>query len=112
VDSDGTLRQPSDTPAPTGLRPATNGTESVPAPNTQRGNDDIAALGAPALVLGVVLIIAGCAAVLPTRTWPRDYGVLLVILVYALYMSLAGSLSVWGYRMTRRPRAHRRPYRR
>ncbi|MFX0580123.1 hypothetical protein [Nocardia nepalensis] len=93
---------------PTGLRRATNGTESVPSPNTRRRNDDIAALGAPALVLGVTLLAGGCAAVLPTRTWPRDYGVLLVILAYALYVGLAGSLTVWGFRTTRRPRGHRR----
>ncbi|WP_433520488.1 hypothetical protein ACQPZ2_23885 [Nocardia pseudovaccinii] len=103
--------QPSDTPANIRPRPATNFAESRTSPSTRCGNDDIAALGTPALVVGVILLVAGFAALLPTRTWPRDYGALLVILVYALYLSLAGSLTMWGFRSTRRPRAHRRPHR-
>ncbi|MEV5838293.1 hypothetical protein [Nocardia sp. NPDC052112] len=106
------LPEPSDTPATAGPRPATRGTRSFRSPNPRCGNDDIAALGAPALVLGVILVVAGVAALLPARSWPRDYGVLLVVLAYAIYMSLASSLTVWGFRLTRRPRARGRRYRR
>ncbi|WP_157110508.1 hypothetical protein [Nocardia anaemiae] len=97
------LSRRSDTPA-IYAQPATNSAEKLPSPNTEHESDDILALGAPALVLGIVLIGAGFAGLLLVRSWSRDYGSLLVVVVYAVYMSLAGSLSVWGLRLARRQR--------
>ncbi|WP_157172809.1 hypothetical protein [Nocardia exalbida] len=74
----------------------------MPAPNTQHESDEILPLAAPALVLGIILIGGGFAALLPARSWSHDYGSLLVAAAYAIYMSLAGSLSVWGLRLVRR----------
>ncbi|MEV0032667.1 hypothetical protein [Nocardia sp. NPDC050793] len=89
----------SNKPAVNNLRPATERAGNLPSPNTRAGNDDIAPLGVPALVLGVMLAGAGFAALLKVRSWSRDYGCL-VYVAYILYISLAGSLSVWGFRLT------------
>ncbi|MEU2253468.1 hypothetical protein [Nocardia xishanensis] len=98
----------SNTPVATDVRSATNGAGILPAPTTRGENDDIAPLGAPALVLGVMLIGAGLAALLKIRNWSRDYG-WLVYVAYFLYMSLAGSSSVWGFRLTRNSKVPNRP---
>ncbi|WP_431970364.1 hypothetical protein [Nocardia sp. bgisy134] len=90
----------SNTPAATDLRQEKKGDGNFPAPNSRGCKDDIAPLGAPALVLGVLLIGAGIAALLRVRSWSRDYGSL-VYVAHFLYLSLAGSLSVWGFRLRR-----------
>ncbi|MET9026646.1 hypothetical protein ABZW96_13660 [Nocardia sp. NPDC004168] len=78
-----------------------NSAENSLSPNTEHASDDILPLGPPALVLGIVLLGAGFAALLPARSWSRDYGSL-VLPAYVLYISLAGSLSVWGLRLAHR----------
>ncbi len=90
----------SNTPVATDVRSVTNGAGILPAPTTRGENADIAPLGAPVLVLGVMLIGAGLAALLKVRSWSSDYG-WLVYVAYLLYMSLAGLSSVWGFRLTR-----------
>ncbi|MGV9818881.1 hypothetical protein [Nocardia xishanensis] len=98
----------SSTPPAADLRSGTNGAGTLPSPTASGENADIAPLGAPALVLAVMLIGAGFAALLEVRSWSREYG-WLVYVAYFLYMSLAGSLSVWGFRLTRSSRVSTPP---
>ncbi|MEU7765812.1 hypothetical protein AB0B25_11890 [Nocardia sp. NPDC049190] len=73
-------------------------------------DEDLAPLGVPAVVLGAMLIGGGLAALLLMTGWSRDYGSLLVIVAFVLYMSLAAALEVWGWRLIRRLRnSARRP---
>ncbi|MEU7629745.1 hypothetical protein AB0C34_07120 [Nocardia sp. NPDC049220] len=65
-------------------------------------DEDLAPLGVPAVVLGAMLIGGGLAALLLMTGWSRDYGSLLVIVAFVLYMSLAAALEVWGWRLIRR----------
>jgi protein-S-isoprenylcysteine O-methyltransferase Ste14 len=81
---------------------ARNSSASSPSPHLARNDEDLAPLGVPALVVGVMLICAGLAALLPLRSWARDYGLVLVIPAYILHMSLAGALGMWGMRTIRK----------
>lgn len=55
----------------------------------------------PALIVGLVLICLGLAALLWLHAWVRDYGSVLVAIAYAQYMTLASALEIWGLRLSR-----------
>ncbi|CAM4311560.1 hypothetical protein NONI108955_20265 [Nocardia ninae] len=57
---------------------------------------DSAVLAAPAVVAGLVLLIAAFATLNRIPGWADDYGAILVYLAFFLYMSLAGRLTWWG----------------
>jgi hypothetical protein len=84
---------------------ARNPSASSPSPHLAGIDEDLAPLGVPALVVAIMLICAGLAAILPLRSWASDYCLVLVIAVYLLYilhMSLAGAMGMWGMRTIRK----------
>ncbi|MFD4462550.1 hypothetical protein [Nocardia sp. NPDC058480] len=64
---------------------ATSATESPLAP-----------LATPGLVLGLILLGLGVAGLLRLGDWVGNYGSVLVVLAYLLYMAAAASLMLWG----------------
>ncbi|MBF6300988.1 hypothetical protein IU459_26085 [Nocardia amamiensis] len=54
------------------------------------------------MVLGAALLCIGLVALVPLRAWWHDYGGVLVVAAYLQYMALAGTLEIWGIRMTRK----------
>ncbi|MFE6924447.1 hypothetical protein ACFVAV_25715 [Nocardia sp. NPDC057663] len=56
----------------------------------------IAPLAMPGLIIGLVLVVLGLAALLRLADWAGNYGPVLVILAYAFYMAAAVRLVQWG----------------
>ncbi len=73
-----------------------------PAPSALGLDRQLAPLRKPALVLGAALLCIGLVALVPLRAWWHDYGGVLVVAAYLQYMALAGTLEIWGIRMTRK----------
>ncbi|ASF09906.1 hypothetical protein NBRGN_045_01220 [Nocardia brasiliensis NBRC 14402] len=63
---------------------------------TASGDHETAALAGPALILGVILLIAAFTTLDRIPGWADDYGAVLVYLAFFLYMSTAGRLTWWG----------------
>ncbi|WP_433195796.1 hypothetical protein ACQP1G_42395 [Nocardia sp. CA-107356] len=89
-------------PAPVTGPASRSGKASAPPASSDAGLDDqLLPLRIPALVVGVVLICLGLAALGWLNAWVRDYGGILVVLAYVQYMTLASALEIWGLRMSR-----------
>ncbi|MFC6010926.1 hypothetical protein [Nocardia lasii] len=58
--------------------------------------DDASVLGAPCLIIGLVLVGLGVAGLLRLGDWVDNYGPVLVVLAYVLYMAAALRLVLWG----------------
>ncbi|MFD6397766.1 hypothetical protein [Nocardia sp. NPDC060249] len=56
----------------------------------------IAPLAMPGLILGLVLLGLGVTALLRLDDWVSNYGSVLVVLAYVLYMAAAVRLVLWG----------------
>ncbi|MFE3322290.1 hypothetical protein [Nocardia sp. NPDC059195] len=56
----------------------------------------LAPLATPGLVLGLILLGLGVAGLLRLGDWVGNYGSVLVVLAYLLYMAAAASLMLWG----------------
>ncbi|WP_410876296.1 hypothetical protein [Nocardia sp. A7] len=63
---------------------------------TSAAESPLAPLATPALVLGMVLLGLGTAGLLRLGAWVGNYGPVLVVLAYLLYMAAAVSLALWG----------------
>ncbi|MFC4374484.1 hypothetical protein ACFO5K_10255 [Nocardia halotolerans] len=59
-------------------------------------DSSIAPLATPGLILGVVLLGLGLAALLRLGDWAGNYGSVLVVLAYVLYMAATARLVLWG----------------
>jgi hypothetical protein len=64
---------------------------ATPAPEST-----IAPLATPGLILGVILLGLGMTALLRLGDWVGNYGSVLVVLAYILYMAAAVRLVIWG----------------
>ncbi len=56
----------------------------------------LAPLAMPGLILGMLLLSVGMAGAVRLGDWSGDYGPVLVVLAYFLYMAAAASLALWG----------------
>lgn len=56
----------------------------------------IAPLAMPGLIIGLLLVGLGLAALVRLGDWVGDYGPVLVGLAYVLYLGAAGWLLCWG----------------
>ncbi|WP_194829718.1 hypothetical protein [Nocardia sp. XZ_19_231] len=56
----------------------------------------IAPLATPGLILGLILLGLGVAGLLRLGDWVGNYGSVLVVMAYLLYMAAAVSLALWG----------------
>ncbi|MFD3705305.1 hypothetical protein ACFWUP_19370 [Nocardia sp. NPDC058658] len=56
----------------------------------------LAPLATPGLVLGLILLGLGVACLLRLGDWAGNYGPILVMLAYLLYMAAAVRLALWG----------------
>jgi hypothetical protein len=56
----------------------------------------IAPLATPGLILGLILLGLGVAGLLRLGDWVGNYGSVLVVMAYFLYMAAAVSLVLWG----------------
>ncbi|MGW6700178.1 hypothetical protein [Nocardia sp. NPDC055049] len=56
----------------------------------------IAPLAMPGLILGLILLGLGVVGLLRLSDWVGNYGSVLVVLAYFLYMAAAASLMLWG----------------
>ncbi|MFD3510198.1 hypothetical protein [Nocardia sp. NPDC058666] len=56
----------------------------------------VAPLATPGLILGLILLGAGLAGALRLGDWAGNYGPVLVVLAYVLYMAAAARLVLWG----------------
>ncbi|MGW6421770.1 hypothetical protein ACWF82_03755 [Nocardia sp. NPDC055053] len=56
----------------------------------------IAPLAMPGLIIGLVLVGLGLAALLRLGVWAGSYGPVLVLLAYVFYMAAAVRLALWG----------------
>ncbi|MFC9663803.1 hypothetical protein ACFVJ5_26470 [Nocardia sp. NPDC127606] len=56
----------------------------------------IAPLATPGLILGLILLGLGVTALLRLGDWVGNYGSVLVVLAYVLYMAAAVRLVLWG----------------
>ncbi|MBC7299863.1 MAG: hypothetical protein H5T78_02790 [Nocardia sp.] len=56
----------------------------------------VAPLATPALILGVILLGLGMGGLLRLGDWAGNYGPVLVVLAYLLYMAAAVRLALWG----------------
>ncbi|MFD4441757.1 hypothetical protein ACFWPK_18475 [Nocardia sp. NPDC058519] len=63
---------------------------------TSATESPIAPLATPGLVLGLILLGLGVAGLLRLGDWVGNYGSVLVVLAYVLYMAAAVSLALWG----------------
>lgn len=69
------------------------GRRATTAPATE---SDIAPLATPGLILGLILLGLGVTALLRLGDWAGNYGSVLVVLAYVLYMAAALRLVLWG----------------
>ena len=63
---------------------------------TSAVESSIAPLATPGLILGLILLGLGVAGLLRLGEWVGNYGSVLVVLAYLLYMTAAVSLALWG----------------
>ncbi|MGY0498098.1 hypothetical protein ACWZHB_06330 [Nocardia sp. FBN12] len=63
---------------------------------TSAPESPIAPLAMPGLILGMLLLGLGMVGLLRLGDWSGDYGPVLVVLAYFLYMAAATSLALWG----------------
>lgn len=63
---------------------------------TSATESPIAPLAMPGLILGMLLLGLGAIGLLRLGGWSGDYGPVLVMLAYVLYMAAAVSLVFWG----------------
>ncbi|KQY29054.1 MULTISPECIES: hypothetical protein [Nocardia] len=63
---------------------------------TSAVESSIAPLATPGLILGLILLGLGVAGLLRLGDWVGNYGSVLVVLAYLLYMTAAVSLALWG----------------
>ncbi|MEV0550369.1 hypothetical protein [Nocardia salmonicida] len=63
---------------------------------TSAVESSIAPLATPGLILGLILLGLGVAGLLRLGDWVGNYGSVLVVLAYLLYMAAAVSLALWG----------------
>ncbi|MFF2084555.1 hypothetical protein ACFVVM_12305 [Nocardia sp. NPDC058176] len=59
-------------------------------------DSSIAPLAMPGLILGLVLLGLGVAALLRLGDWAGNYGPVLVLVAYLLYVAAALRLVLWG----------------
>ncbi|APE34298.1 hypothetical protein BOX37_10400 [Nocardia mangyaensis] len=59
-------------------------------------DSSIAPLAMPGLVLGLVLVGLGVAALLRLGDWAGNYGPVLVLVAYLIYVAAALRLLLWG----------------
>ncbi|MFD3746265.1 hypothetical protein [Nocardia sp. NPDC058633] len=59
-------------------------------------DSSVAPLATPGLILGLILLGLGVAGVLRLGDWIGNYGSVLVMLAYLLYMATAVRLVLWG----------------
>ncbi|MEU4321647.1 hypothetical protein ACFV24_26180 [Nocardia fluminea] len=75
-------------------RPVTDRSRRVDA--TSNIESTIAPLAMPGLILGVILLGLGVTALVRLGDWVGNYGSVLVVLAYVLYMAAAVRLVLWG----------------
>lgn len=63
---------------------------------TSAVESSIAPLATPGLILGLILLGLGVVSLLRLGDWVGNYGSVLVVLAYLLYMAAAVSLALWG----------------
>ncbi|MFE1594099.1 hypothetical protein [Nocardia sp. NPDC058705] len=56
----------------------------------------LAPLATPGLILGMILLGLGVVCLLRLGDWAGNYGPILVVLAYLLYMAAAVRLALWG----------------
>ncbi|MEV0686266.1 hypothetical protein AB0I35_20605 [Nocardia sp. NPDC050378] len=69
--------------------------EPTPAPEPKR--PDLTPLALPALGTSVVMLGLGALAVFPLGHWMHDYGIVLVLTAYMLYIACFTALAAWGF---------------
>ncbi|MEV6225691.1 hypothetical protein [Nocardia fluminea] len=75
-------------------RPVTDRGRRVDA--TSAIESTIAPLAMPGLILGLILLGLGVTALVRLGDWVGNYGSVLVVLAYVLYMAAAVRLVLWG----------------
>ncbi|MFD3430171.1 hypothetical protein ACFWVM_00130 [Nocardia fluminea] len=75
-------------------RPVTDRSRRVDA--TSNIESTIAPLAMPGLILGLILLGLGMTALVRLGDWVGNYGSVLVVLAYVLYMAAAVRLVLWG----------------
>lgn len=75
-------------------RPVTDRSRRVDA--TSNIESTIAPLAMPGLILGLILLGLGVTALVRLGDWVGNYGSVLVVLAYVLYMAAAVRLMLWG----------------
>ncbi|MGF0319362.1 hypothetical protein [Nocardia fluminea] len=75
-------------------RPVTDRSRRVDA--TSNIESTIAPLAMPGLILGLILLGLGVTALVRLGDWVGNYGSVLVVLAYVLYMAAAIRLMLWG----------------
>ncbi|KAF0845442.1 hypothetical protein [Nocardia caishijiensis] len=72
-------------------------TPPVPTPAQTPLGADLTPLALPALGTSVVMLALGALAVFPLGHWMHDYGIVLVLTAYMLYIACFTALAAWGF---------------